>query len=184
LEAGTEPEPGPSPGPGPGPEPDPASGWVAEACRNGTKSGAEAGPEPIQQVAFDEEVMAESPAPTTSISSPAGTKSAGDEMGGEIGSPRALPAPRTLPRPVAAPAADPAAEPEPVAPVPVPVPDQSDPIAREGAESPVARGEPPESGAGQTPAGECRPWPRYRPCRPPRGEPGLRTGNDHYPCDD
>jgi hypothetical protein len=75
-----------------------------------------------------------------------------------------------------------AAGPEPV--TPASLPDQDDPIARDGAESPVARGEPPESGAGPTPAGECRPAPRSRPYRPPRGGPGLWIGNAHYPRDD
>jgi hypothetical protein len=169
-EAGTDsdPKPGPGPEPGPGPDPISACGGDAEVCRNGTKSGAEAGPETIKQVAVDEEVMYESPAPATSISSPAGTKSEGTKSGDEI-PPLALPAPRALPAPAVAPA---------------PVLDPVDPIARDGAESPVDRSGPTESSAGPTPARGCRPSPRYKRYRPPRGGLGLRSGDDHYPRDD
>jgi hypothetical protein len=163
LEAGTDPEPGP------GLEPVPASAVVAEDYRNGTKSGAEAGPEAIEQVTIEEEVKVDSPTPDASISSPAGTKSEGTKSGDEIPPARALPLSQALPAPAAASA---------------PVPDQDDPIARDGAVAPVDRGGPPESLAGTQPAGECRPSLRNRPHRPPRGGPDLRFGNDHYPRDD
>jgi hypothetical protein len=165
---------GPSPGPGVGSGPVSSCGGDSEVCRNETKWGAEAGLEPDEQVAVAEKVMAESPPQASPISSPAGTKSAGDEIGGEI-PPLALSAPRTLlmlPAPSPAPelAADPAPKPtlEPVA--PCPAPDPLAPIARLRAESPVGL-------CGPTPPETCRPLRRCDDHRRRRG-PGARPGSN------